>query len=260
MLDEITPVLLTLNEAPNIGRTLSRLTWAKDIVVVDSGSTDATLSILKQYSQVRIFTRLFDTHCEQWEFATRKTKIGTSWILRLDADYQLSDEFIAELRHLDTRAPFSAYLAAFDYAIFSKKLISSLYPPNTILLKKDCFTLWDNGHTEAWKINGVVGVLKSRVVHDDWKSVEHWLKAQAHYMRRELAKISAKPRGLRDWLRLHPPLMPIAVFFYCLFIKGLILDGSAGLFYTFQRTLAEAILSLMLIEERLQTKALSKDE
>jgi hypothetical protein len=43
VLDEITPVLLTLNEAANISRTLSCLTWAKDIVIVDSGSADETL-------------------------------------------------------------------------------------------------------------------------------------------------------------------------------------------------------------------------
>ncbi len=66
MLDHITPVLLTFNEEVNIGRTLSHLTWAKDIVVVDSGSTDKTLAIVASCSQARLFSRPFDTHGNQW--------------------------------------------------------------------------------------------------------------------------------------------------------------------------------------------------
>ena len=38
MLDNVTPLILTLNEAPNLERTLAPLAWARDIVVVDSGS------------------------------------------------------------------------------------------------------------------------------------------------------------------------------------------------------------------------------
>src|SRR5262249_1518743 len=101
MLNYITPVLLTYNEAANIGRTLSHLTWAKDIVVVDSGSTDGTLAIIAQVPQVRVFSRTFDTHGNQWDYAVRQTAIATPWILRLDADYQVSDALIEELRHLD---------------------------------------------------------------------------------------------------------------------------------------------------------------
>ena len=46
MLEKITPLILTYNEAPNIERTLQHLTWAKKIVVIDSYSTDETLKIM----------------------------------------------------------------------------------------------------------------------------------------------------------------------------------------------------------------------
>ena len=49
MLDQITPLILTYNEAPNIGRTLEQLTWARDIVVVDSFSTDDTVEIASSF-------------------------------------------------------------------------------------------------------------------------------------------------------------------------------------------------------------------
>jgi glycosyltransferase involved in cell wall biosynthesis len=254
MLDYITPVLLTYNEAVNIGRTLSHLTWAKDIVVVDSGSTDETVAILSKVSQVRVFSRAFDTHGNQWDYAVHQTAIGTPWILRLDADYQLTDALIEELRHLDPNAPISAYRIFFDYAIFSRQLMSSLYPANTILLRKGCFSVLDKGHTEAWTVEGPVKTLKARIIHDDWKSTDSWLNAQSYYMRRELEVLRVEQPGLSGWVRVTPPLMPIAVFLYCLFAKGLIFNGSAGMFYALQRSVAEAILSLMLLEERLREK------
>jgi hypothetical protein len=71
----------------------------------------------------------------QWRYATQETKIDTDWLLRLDADYQVSDALVAELARLDPNAAVSAYLIGFDYAIFSHKLLSSLYPSKPIVLR-----------------------------------------------------------------------------------------------------------------------------
>jgi glycosyltransferase involved in cell wall biosynthesis len=255
VLDRITPVLLTYNERLNIGRTLSRLHWAKDIVVVDSGSTDGTLAVVAGFPKVRVFHRKFDTHASQWRYAVDETQIATDWILRLDADYQLTDAFIAELGQLNPNARINAYRVGFDYAIFSRRLLSSLYPSNTILLRQGHFSVWDKGHTEAWKVNGPTETLRSRIVHDDWKPSSQWLMGQARYMERELEWLGAGGIGLVRWLRLRPPLMPIVAFLYCLFGKGLLFSGRAGLFYSLQRMVAEAVLSLMVLEHRLREDA-----
>ncbi len=129
MLEQTTPVLLTFNEDQNIRRTLSCLGWAKDIVVVDSGSTDGTLAILAEFPNVRVFKRGFDTHAKQWRYAVEETQIVSEWILRLDADYQVSDALVAELARLNPNAAVNAYRIAFDYAIFSHKLRIIALPP-----------------------------------------------------------------------------------------------------------------------------------
>jgi len=255
MLDQITPVLLTYNEEENIGRTLSRLGWAKDIVLVDSGSTDATLSIAAGCPNVRLFRRSFDTHANQWRYAVEQTQIETDWILRLDADYQLSDALVSEMAGLDPNGPVNAYRVRFDYAIFSRKLISSLYPANTILLRKGTFRVWDKGHTEMWSVTGPVATLSNRITHDDRKPLAAWLVGQSRYMQLELKRLRVSDVGVSRWLRQRPPLMPIIVFIYCLLWKGLIFSGRAGLFYALQRMVAESVLSLLLLEEKLRSSA-----
>ena len=259
MLSQITPVLLTYNEEENIGRTLRQLSWAKDIVVVDSGSTDKTLGIIKEFHHVRVFSRPFDTHANQWRFAIEQTKIATDWILRLDADYQVSELLRDELKQLDPNAPINGYRIGFDYAIFSRKLISSLYPANTVLFRRDCVSVWDKGHTEAWSVKEPIGILGSHIIHDDWKSTGRWLINQARYMEREVDRLRSDEKGFLRWLRLRPPLAPIGVLLYCLFGKGLILNGRAGIYYALQRMTAESALALQLLDRELRERGKTED-
>jgi glycosyltransferase involved in cell wall biosynthesis len=250
MLNAITPIILTYNEAPNIGRTLENLDWAKEIVIVDSDSTDGTIDIAQKNPRVRLYHRPFDSHHNQWAFATQKTDVKTPWILRLDADYQLSQALIEEISKLDPDGAENSFEISFEYAVFSQKLIASLYPPNTVLLRQGTFSIRDGGHTERWDVEGPVGKLKAPISHDDWKPMAAWVGSQVRYMTRELDAPPTARHHIRDWLRRHPPLMPIVVFFYCFFVRGLIFNGRRGLLYTLQRTTAEAIFALLYLEKR----------
>src|SRR5262249_14716864 len=64
----VTPMILTYNEELNIERTLSKLTWAERILVVDSGSTDGTLDVIRRFPQAEVVHRNFDTAAQQANF------------------------------------------------------------------------------------------------------------------------------------------------------------------------------------------------
>src|SRR3954451_14344879 len=113
MLDRITRVILTRDEEPNIGRTLERLTWAREVIVCDSGSRDATLDIARQFPNVRIVERPIDTLASQWTFAGDQAT--SDWALTLDADYIVPAALVDEMSTLDFAA--AGYEASFIYAI-----------------------------------------------------------------------------------------------------------------------------------------------
>src|SRR5437879_5272553 len=93
----VTPVILTFNEDSNIERTLRALEWAATVIVVDSGSTDATEAIARRFANVRWFERPFDSHAQQWWFAIHETGAATPHVLALDADYEVPRQFVEEL-------------------------------------------------------------------------------------------------------------------------------------------------------------------
>src|SRR5437764_1388519 len=68
VLAETTVMILTYNEAPNIGRTLEKLSWARRILVVDSFSTDETLAVAKRFPNVDVIQRRFDSFGGQSNF------------------------------------------------------------------------------------------------------------------------------------------------------------------------------------------------
>ena len=251
MLDQITPVILTYNEAPNIGRTLARLAWARDIVVVDSFSDDETLAIVNRTPQVRVFQREFDCHKNQWNFAVKETGVTSSWVLALDADYVLTPGLVEELGKLEPDRETAGYRARFVYCVSGRPLRGSAYPPVTVLYDRETASYDQDGHTQRVMVEGEVLDLRAPILHDDRKSLEHWLRSQARYMKLEGNKLAAadwRDLGWADRLRKMRIIAPFAILFYCLFVRGAILDGRAGIYYALQRLLSESILSLYLIE------------
>jgi hypothetical protein len=248
LLAEITPVILTRDEEPNIARTLGQLVWARDVVVVDSFSTDATVEIARRFPNVRLLQRAFDDHAQQWTFAQRHVR--TPWFLALDADYFLPDAFTRELEALEIPANVRGYRASFRYAVNGKPLRASLYPPRVVLAATAHSTFWQDGHTQRISVDGDVADLREPIVHDDRKDFRSFVARQRRYMIAEAEKLRLRdPRllGLAGRVRKLIFVAPLAVLVHTLFVKGLILDGPAGWRYAWERFVAELILSRELL-------------
>jgi glycosyltransferase involved in cell wall biosynthesis len=248
--DQITPLIITYNEAPNIRRTLGKLLWAQRIVVIDSGSTDETVEILRSYPQVDVIQHPFINAASQCNFGL--AQVTSPWALSLDADYELSDELIRELASLAPSRTVG-YRARFVYRIDGRRLRASLYPPRTVLYRKDKASYRQEGHTQRVVLDGDVLPLDGVIYHDDRKPLARWLTSQQRYAREQADYLlDAPPEVLRrtDKIRLMGWPAPIGVFFYTLFVKGCLFDGWPGWYYALQRTTAEMLLALEILDRR----------
>lgn len=251
MLDQITPVILTFNEAPNIERTLQAVSWASDVLVVDSFSKDATLDICAKFSNVRVVQKKFENAAKQCNFALEQN-IQTEWVLSMDADYVVTEGLREELAVLTPSSITNGYNVHFDYLIRGRRLFGSLYPPRTCLYRKQFAHYIQDGHTQRVQVKGDVGDLRAKMNHDDRKPYSRWRASQERYARLEADKI-----GDSSWSELSLPnkvrasgLSPLAVIPYTLLGKKLILSGPAGLEYCWQRMVAEVYLQKARLKRR----------
>jgi glycosyltransferase involved in cell wall biosynthesis len=254
MLDTITPVILTRDEAPNIGRALEQLRWAREVVVVDSGSRDGTVSIAKAFPNVRVVERPLDDLAQQWTFAVRQA--STEWVLTLDADYFVTAELVEEISGLLLTPEISAAECRFVYAVNGKPLRATLYPQRKVLLRQGASTFVMDGHTQRVVSNGRTVALNARIIHDDRKDFRSFVARQKRYMRDEAHKILSTPSvelPLSGRVRKAIVVAPLAVAVHTLLVQRLILDGTAGLRYAAERVIAEVILSGELIRQLLPT-------
>ncbi len=249
MLNNITPLILTYNESPNIGRCLEKLTWANRIVIIDSFSNDETLEIASQYPQVEVFQRQFDHFAGQCNYGL--TKINSEWVLSLDADYVLSEELVNEFNLLNVESNVNGYFARFKYCVFGKPLRGTILPPRQILYRTGKAKYVEDGHAHRVQVSGNSQYLSGYINHDDRKSLTRWLQSQDRYLIIESQKLLSTPNSklsFSDRLRKQKVIAPIVIFFYCLILKGGVLDGWAGWYYAWQRVLAEVLLAIRLIE------------
>ena len=249
VLSHVTPMIITFNEEANIERTLNELSWAQRVVIIDSYSTDKTIDLVKSYPNVEVFYNKFESFADQCNFGL--TKVQTEWVLSLDADYVLSEKFINEMEDFLSSGSANSYAATFKFCVFGKALIGDNTTARKVLYKKKLANYINTGHQHRVQVPEPSSEFKTKIRHDDRKPLSRWLDSQDRYLKIEAEKIhnsSFSELDLADKIRKLKILAPFIIFFYCLFVKGLILQGWVGIHYTFQRTLVELLLAIRLIE------------
>lgn len=95
-MNKISAVVITHNEEDRLPATLDALTWCDEVLVVDSGSTDATLAVCQRYANCRVIQRPFQGYGPQKRFAVEQATYD--WVLSLDADEVPDDAAQAAIR------------------------------------------------------------------------------------------------------------------------------------------------------------------
>jgi len=204
------------------------------------------VQIAASFRNVRVVQREFDCHRNQREFGLKETGISTPWVLALDADYVVTEELVSELNTLQPNPETAGYRARFIYCINGKKIRSGIYPPVTVLYRREAARYVQDGHTQRVALEGAIEDLRAPLLHDDRKSFKRWFNSQSKYTELEAQKLLATDSaslGLPDRLRRWRIIVPPAMLVYCLVVRGGILDGWAGFYYAFQRAMAELMLS-----------------
>ena len=248
----VTPVVLTYNEEANIHRTLHSLAWAERVVVVDSGSTDKTHEIATSFSNVGWFFRAFDSFKAQYEYAIHDTGISTDYVLALDADMVVSQALRAEIENGFMGEGFAGGMFSFEFCISGHPLFGSLYPPQPRLFERDKVRVSQVGHGHKFEVRGPIYRFKTPLIHDDRKSLEHWIASQLAYSSIEAERVVSKgPHKLRDRLRqlgLMPPLVAALAYIRA----GGPWRGAAAVHYAYERAAYECLLAMRLMSSRLE--------
>ena len=203
-LQSIDVLILTRNEEANLARTLDALRRFPRVVVLDSGSTDATVQIAASNPNVRVCSREFDNHAAQWTHGLRDCGLTAPWVLALDADYVLDAALVDEIAALAPPPDVGGYRASFRYCIDGRALSGSLYPPVVILYRREGASYVQDGHTQRLIPVGRVEALRHAAAHDDRKPFSAWLVAQDRYARLECESLRKARMDRREVERPHP--------------------------------------------------------
>ncbi len=224
-------VLITLNEAANLPRTLDSVRGMGEIVVVDSGSTDTTLEIAREFG-AQVFT-------EAWKGfgAQKNSAIGHAsgdWILSLDADEELSPELRREIEALLAGKPAcAAYrIPRLNHFLGSPLRHGGYWPdPKLRLFRHGAAHFEERPVHETMKSTGPMGQLQGHLIHRCYPNLTEYIEHMNRYSTAgaEMLVSSGRVRTSGAWLAWNSVVNPMATFLYNYLFRLGFLDGRAGL-------------------------------
>lgn len=218
--------VIAFNEERNLARCLASVSWADDVVVVDSGSVDRTREIAVRHG-ARVIDAPWPGYAEQKNRAAREAR--HAWILSLDADEWLEPGADAEIRRV-LAAPRHAAYAMRRLTAFSGGFLPRTWSPDRqIRLYRKDVARFAGGHVhESVRVDPphTVGRIDSPLLHLTHRSVHEQVDRLNRYS--ALASRSAAESG-RAFSLGRMLSGPPAAFFKMYVLKGGVWDGVRGL-------------------------------
>ncbi|MCZ7544616.1 MAG: glycosyltransferase family 2 protein [Anaerolineae bacterium] len=254
----LSALVLTYNEEANIEACLRSLHgWVDAIFLVDSGSTDGTLDIVRRYTD-HVYTHPFASWGLQLNWALAALPWESDWIIRLDAD-----EYVTPALRDELRETLPALTDAVS-ALYCKRRVHFM---GRWIRHGGCYPVWlmrvfrrhrvcfeqHLGEAEHPIVReGAVAYLKHDIVDDNRKGLTFWTLKHEGYAQREVASLMdtlgaarvemkgalrGTPEQKRRWFKTNvyarTPLFlrAVAYFGYRYFLRLGFLDGVEGLIF-----------------------------
>ena len=173
--------VLTTNNRRTVEQCLKSLSWAEELVIVDSFSQDGTYEICKPYTH-KLFQRKWTGHRDQYQYAADLTT--RDWIMFVDADEEIPPELAEEMRtELKGRAKeFDGYFVyRRTYYLGRWIRYGGWYPDGEIRLYRRDKGRWEGGLHAKLVVDGKVGVLKNQYFHYTYGNISDQIQTIDRY-------------------------------------------------------------------------------
>lgn len=234
--------IITLNEENNIRACLESCKWADEIIIVDSGSTDKTLDIAREYTD-KIYSNTYDGCGPQKKWAYDKTTCD--WVLILDADERLTLELQKEIQFIiNSDTKFSGFEIPFQSFYLGKKIRFGdwIGEKHLRLIKRTKSDITPRLVHFGIAVDGKIGKLKNKILHYSFPRLETVIKKMDNYSTLGAAhKLSQKKSASIFTAILHGLFAFVRGYFFKLgFLDGkygfmLALSNAEGSYYKYAK-------------------------
>ena len=223
--NKVTAIIPTYNEEANIESAIENVSFADEILIIDSFSTDKTISLAEKYN-VKIIQRKFDNFSSQKNHAI--SEATNNWILMLDADERFSESAIKEILSILNRKIYVDAFWMYRLNYFNKKIIKYSGWQNDKVIKlfnrKNAKYNGKLVHEEI-ECKGKTEFLKKKLLHYTYRNkfdYIHKITLYANLKAQELFEQGVKPNIYHFYFK------PMYRFIYHYIIKLGFLDGKKG--------------------------------
>ena len=230
---KLSVTVITRNEAADIGDALRSVAWADELVVVDSGSTDDTVTIAHRFTP-HVVVRAWPGYVAQKNYAA--SIASHDWILSLDADERVTPELAREIQHvLASEPPYAGYrIPRVTWHLGTWIRTTDWYPDHQLRLYDRRAAEWTGQYVHesvairrsaSAPADGAIGRLRGELQHFAYRDVADHLETIDRYTTAAARQMHEAGRHASLWqIAGHPPL----AFLRNYLARGGIRDGAAG--------------------------------